>query len=167
MIRSLNDIYEKDELIYHCNACGDINVVGGDLLQCGTEDDLSPRERNLYENYWTECAGCMMYVVTYKDRPGMVLGFLMDCGWMSDFCDKSWDAVTEEDMHRLYLAVSDYAKSLEREPELCGCEIWVGEDTDPAGHELLVFIPYERRDVIDRIAASLDDKIYTGVEVLV
>lgn len=94
----------------------------------------------------------------------MALGFLFDKSYLSDILDK--DDVTETDMESFYSAVMDYAKMLEKDNETSDCEILVGENTDPDGHELLVIIPYEKRMEIEKIAKYLDKHVYDTVEKL-
>ena len=162
---SLNKVYEDKELFYYCNTCGDINIPNTDPMSYHDVDELPIKERNLYENYWYEGAGCHMYVVNYQGNPAMALGFLFDELYLSDILGKT--DVTKEDMSVFYEAVCDYAKMLERKEEVIFCEILVGEDTDPDGHELLVIIPYERKSKIKEIASFLDNEVYSTVENLI
>ena len=164
-MESLNNVYENNELFYYCNTCGDINIPGTDPWSYHDVDELPLKERNLYENYWYEGAGCHMYVVNYKGNPAMALGFLFDEFYLSDILGKT--DVTKEDMSVFYDSVCDYAKMLEKKEEVAFCEILVGENTDPDGHELLVIIPYERRSKIKEIASYLDNVVYSTVENLI
>ncbi len=164
-MKSLNKVYENNELFYYCNTCGDINIPNTNPLSWHNIDELPLKERNLYENYWYDGAGCHMHVVNYKDNPAMALGFLFDKSYLSDILDK--DDVTEKDMESFYAAVMDYAKMLEKDNEISDCEILVGENTDPDGHELLVIIPYEKRTEIEKIAKYLDKHVYDTVEKLI
>lgn len=163
-MNSLNKVYENKELFYYCNTCGDINIPGSDPLSYHDVDELPLRVRNLYENYWYEGAGCHMYVVNYKGSPAMALGYLLDESYLEDLMNK--DAVSAKDMQIFYNAILDYAKMLDRDNNVAGCEILVGEYTDPDGHELLVIVPYELRGKIKTIADYLDGEVYSTVEAL-
>lgn len=161
---SLNKVYENDELYYWCNACSDINIPGADPSYCGDIDELPIKQRNLYENYWNESAGCCMYVVDYKGNPAMALGYLFDASYLSDLLKKN--DVSDEDMEVFYNAVYDCGTMLERTKEVSDCEVLVGKDTDPDGHELLIIVPYARRNKIEEIAKYLDGVVYSTVETL-
>ena len=87
-MKSLNKVCENNELFYYCNTCGDINIPNTNPLSWHNIDELPLKERNLYENYWYEGAGCHMHVVNYKDNPAMALGFLFDKSYLSDILDE-------------------------------------------------------------------------------
>lgn len=163
----LEDVYEKKALFYYCNTCGDINLPEDkDILTIHDSEELPLRERNLYDNYWYEGSGASMYVVKYNGETAMAIGFLFDESFCSDILKKSQDDVSNEDMERFYRAVNDYAGCLENDKAIDGCEVVVGKDTDPAGHELLVIIPYELRHKIKEITTYLDERVYSSVEEL-
>lgn len=161
---SLNNVYENKELFYCCNCCGDINMPHSHPLSYHDSDELPIKERNLYENYWCEGMGCHMYVVNYKGNPAMALGYLFDESYLCDLLNK--DEASKEDMEMFYGAVSDYARMLENKSEVSFCEILIGKDTDPIGHELIVIVPYEKRSKINEIANYLDGVVYNTVEQL-
>ena len=163
-MENLNKIYDNDQLFYWCNAAGDINIPGTDPWSLHDVDELPLKERNLYENYWSEDMGFWMYVVNYKGNPAMAINCLFDKSYLADLLDK--EDVSQEDMKRFYNAVFDFAMMLEREKEVAGCEILIGEDTDPDGHELFVIIPYDKRSEIVDIARYLDGCVYSTVESL-
>lgn len=163
MVLSLNDIYKQDELFYWCNACGDINMPNTDPMSLHTEDELPMRERNLYENYWEEGAGCCMYVVRFREHPAMVLNYLFDKGYCEDLLGHE---PTRADMHHFWVAIRDCAQFLERDERTAGCWVVVGEDTDPDGHELTVVVPYERRETIKDVLHYLNETVYASVEQL-
>lgn len=163
-MKNLNEIYKAEELFYYCNTTGDINIPGSGVLSVHEVDKLPLKARNLYENYWFEGGGCNMYVVRYKDDIGMILGFLFDESYLCDFLKK--DEVSDEEMTKFYNAISDYANLLERSNKISGCDIFVGENTDPDGHELLVFVPYDKRNDIRKITEMLDKEVYRSVEEL-
>lgn len=164
-MKSLNEIYNNNELFYYCNTCGEINIPNTHPLSYHDSDELPLRERNLYENYWYEGAGCCMYVVNYNGNAAMALGFLFDEGYLCDILHK--DEVDNADMEVFYDAISDYAKMLENNEMLSYCDVVVGKNTDPDGHEIVVIVPYERRSKIKDIAEMLDKTVYSSVEALI
>lgn len=160
----LNNVYENDELYYWCNTCGDINIPNMPLLYCGEIDELPMKQRNLYENYWYEGAGCNMYVVDYKGKPAMALGFLFDYSYLSDLLNNN--DVSNEDMEVFYNAICDCGMMLEKNEHALDYEVLIGKDTDPDGHELLFVVPYEKRSKIEELAEYLNGVVYSTVEAL-
>lgn len=171
-IKSLNEIYEKNGLLYMCNACGDINDpnVPGDTKTHLPEEVMTPEEQVLYESYWTEDGGCCMYVLNVEGKAAMGLCYLFDTGWCRDVVDGDSDprhSVSDEDIERLWMpqvftAITDASSKIQ---ELVpGCDIYLGEWTDPDGHEMLVVVPYEMRDQIKGISQKLYDTVYETVE---
>lgn len=161
---SLNEIYKNNNLFYYCNACGDISIPDTDPWSIHESAELPLRERNLYENYWMEGVGCNMYVVRFYNQTAMALTFLFDDGYCSDIL--GMDCAQTEDMDRFYNAMCDYAKMLKSDAKLKGCDILVGNNTDPCGHELVIIVPYELRGRIKQLAEYLDQHVYSSVEEL-
>lgn len=104
-----------------------------------------------------------------KDDAGIIPipddGTFMDGTWEVDCTDI--DYLRKWYNGKLYNAISDYAKILEKDKIVAFCDIAVGDYTDPDGHELLVIIPYERRTEIKKIAEALENVVYNGVESLI
>lgn len=163
-MKSLNEIYNNNNLFYYCNSCGEINIPNTDIFSYHDVDELPLRERNLYENYWSDAYG-QMYVVNYNGDAAMALGFLFNDGYLCDILHKN--EVNNEDMEMFYDAIYDYAKMLENNEMLSYCDVAVGKDTDPEGHEIIVIVPYERRSKIKDIAEMLDKTVYSSVEALI
>ena len=82
--KSLNKVYEKDELTYFCNACGDINIPGKEGWWNGKPEELPRTARELYENCWGEGCGLPMYVVEYKCETAMAITALFDESYKDD-----------------------------------------------------------------------------------
>ena len=172
-IKSLNETYDRNELFYMCNACGEVNdpSIPGDMGFHQPEEVMTPEEQQLYENYWAEGAGCCMYVLRIKERAAMGLCYLFDTGWVKDVLDERPDVakpVADEDikqvwMPRVFAAVSKAAEA-EIQGLAPGCDIYLGDWTDPDGHEMLVVVPYEKRDQIEGIAEKLYDAVYEVVK---
>ena len=166
-MKSLNGIYEKKELYYWCNAAGEINPRNAPT-HIGTLEDLPFCPRELYENNWDEGSGCCMYVVEYQNTPGMLLCFLCDYSWASDMLRKPNEKITDVEKEALFRSMEKHAEELEqwlrRKWPALHCEIWSGKDTDPDGHELCVFIPYEVRDKIRDLAEALNNMVYVEIE---
>lgn len=158
-ILSLNEAYEKNAFIYLCNACGDVNDPADPKRICTPEDIpsiLRPKERVLFEKYWSEGSGALMYVLRIGEgTAAMALGFLFDSGWCRELAEKESgrkdirdDELKSKWMPRLFLALSD-AVSVSIQQIVPGFDIYVGNNTDPDGHEMLVVIPYSDRDKIE------------------
>ena len=165
-MRSLNEIYAENRLYYWCNASGDINVPYAARMDCGTMEDLPQKQQELYEKCWTEGAGCYMYVVSYCRKPGIVLGFLFDRSYMKGLLGKKDESdFTADDSDYFFDCICKEATKLEKDFVSLGFkrEILVGKDTDPDGHELLVFIPYEQCFNFDSVTAFADS-VYRDVD---
>jgi hypothetical protein len=160
----LNKIYENNELFYWCNGLGEINIPGTDPLSYHEVDELPELAKELYENYWTDRYIGKMYVVDYKGKPAMAINYVFDEFYVAELLNK--DKATFGDMVVVYNALVEYAKKLEWKSLIWNCEVLVGFDTDPDGHELLVVVPYEQRSKIKSIAQYLDDYVYNAVESL-
>ena len=155
----LNKIYEKDELFYWCNCCGDINMPGGkNYLDVHTPEELPPRYFELYEKYQMETDGCHRYVVSFRGRPGMLLTALHNEGYYSDILNiKSRPTTPNEIMARecirkiTALLIMRQCGKMSHDKRLDGCIPIFGEDTDTDGHELALFIPEGRASDIDSL----------------
>ena len=79
----------------------------------------------------------------------------------------SQDRISRWESNPDSISISDYAKMLENNEMLSYCNVVVGKNTDPDGHELVVIIPYERRSKIKDIAEMLDKTVYSSVEALI
>lgn len=164
-IKSLNEAYEKNLIWYWCNACGDINVPGALPMTIGHPDDMPPTARRLYEKYWSEAGWPTRYVGNCEGQYGLFLCYLFDyemcVGTVFEDIDRMADAFFEE-------VVMGVAKMLSRKPlfgangDLSDCTIYVGNGTDPLGHELCIFIPEDKceyADLLDRKIES-DGLVY-------
>jgi len=151
-IISLNDLYDHNALYYWCNACGDINPPDNPM-NCGDLDDLPMLERDLYENYWSELFWANLYVVDISGNPGMLIVYLIDYDMREDGAESDEDG-------SLYEAAKKCAESLVASGGHPGADVLLGKDTDPIGHELCVFVPYEMREQIEYIAKELDEYVY-------
>lgn len=167
-IRSLELAYDGKELFYWCNSAGDLFIPGpdGKAQDADNPGDLPMKIRNLFDNYWSEDAGCCMQVASYNDQPGMVLNYLFDKGFCKELteCEDAGD-----DMDRLYDAVMDAASIIERDNVSMFCKtytVFCGYKTDPSGHEIVVFIPYEHRRKLNEITADLECTICALVKEL-
>lgn len=157
-ITPLGYAYDGKEIFYWCSSAGDLFMPGPDGKAIDNErpDELPPKIRNLYDNYWSEDAGCCMQVASYKDQPGMMLNYLFDKSFCKELAEGE-DA--DNDMERLYDAVKDTASIVERDHMGMFCKshaVFCGYKTDPSGHEILVFVPYEHRRKLNDITEDLE-----------
>lgn len=127
---SLNEAYANDTLYYWCNSCGEINYPGSGITSAD-EERLPAKVREVYDSFqFTPCGSndIHVYTVTYNGVDGMLLMELFRY-------DKSVKM-------KLAGILKRTAKELSKR-----CEPWgtvlIGLDTDPAGHELGVFVPAE------------------------
>lgn len=156
--KSLNDVYERGELFFYCNAAGEIGIPGTDPWSRHEPDDLPHSAWELYMNYWTEDSGLMMYVVEYKCEKCMALNVLFDRGYMDDL-RVEYDIDVDEDL--FWEAVQNIADTY---CAATNCETLVGKDTDPDGHEILFIVPASRCSTIRELAGFVTEHIYGDFE---
>ena len=155
--KSLNEVYEKGELEYLCNAAGDINVPGKEWWS-GKPEELSRSARELYENYWSEGAGLPMYVVEYKCETAMAITALFDESYKDDLLTEKGIAVTTSEFWEAVKRVAIvYRLAFQY-------ETLVGKDTDPIGHEIVFIIPYKDCENAPDIAEFIGGHIYDDFE---
>ena len=173
-IRSLNDAYASNSLHYMCNACGDINNPDN-LSDFRTiyqpEDVMTPNEQILYENHWRDGAGCCMYVMRIADEAAMGLGYLFDESWCKELAEQKHPASptpSDSDIETIWMPYlfTVLVKTAESIADRLApqCDVYLGNNTDPAGHEILITIPFDLRAGIEKIAADLDGIVYQQTE---
>lgn len=159
--KSLNEVYENEELFYYCNACGDINIPGTDPWSRHDVDELPLSARELYENYWMEGAGLCMYVVEYKFEVGfekaMAVTALFDYGYREDLLAEGISLTDEE----FFAAVKNTAIMYRNAFRY---ETLVGKDTDPDGHEIVFIVPASACDTVRDFTGFVSDRIYKDFE---
>lgn len=154
----LNEIYKKDELFYWCNCLGEINMPGDGHFIVHKAEELPPRYFELYEKYQMETDECHRYVVSFRGRPGMLLTALHVEEYYFDVLNmESRPATLDGIMARecirkiAALLVMRQCEKMSHDKRLDGCIPIFGEDTDPDGHELALFIPEDRASDIDSL----------------
>lgn len=157
MIKSLNDTYKKDNIFYYCNTCGDVNIPNTDPFSYHKAEELPLEEHDLYDNFWREGRGCNMHVVNYEGNSAMALGFLFQNGYCDDLTGHESNSHERE---TFWKDVSEEAEKLSLDAALQDCDILLGEDTDPDGHEILIVVPYSRKADIDAIVKHLNATVY-------
>lgn len=138
-VKSLNELYSRDGMHYWCNATADINLPGDDTFVIRKVKDLPDDVRPLYETYQTENLAVNVYVVSIEGHSGMALVFLLDHEMETEMHGLTGDEGADL-LRKEAPAIAEWIA--ERAPDVV--EIFFGEDTDPCGHEILVFIPAEQ-----------------------
>lgn len=164
-MKSLNKVYENDEMFYYCNSCGEISIPGTNPLSYHLPSELPTIAYELYQKYWNDNNVGRMYVVEYKNKFAIAINYIFDEEYLAEILDT--DKATSGDMVVYYNAILEYARKLEWKPAIGNCEVLVGYDTDPDGHELIVIIPYDEKDNIETIIDYLDDYAYDSVAHLI
>lgn len=93
--------------------------------------------RELYLTIWSEGAGCPEYVVTLNNKVGMAITIELGTEYINELTGRfSADTNTEREV------AADVGKDVasQMQDELPLCEVFYGEDTDPCGDEVLVFL---------------------------
>ena len=160
--------YDSKEIFYWCNSAGDLFIPGpdGKAQDADNPGQLPMKIRNLYDNYWAEDADCCMQEAIYIDQPGIILNYLFD----KSFCQELAECESaDDDMERLFDAVKDAASIIARDNVSMFCKsytVFCGYKTDPAGHEIVVFIPYNYRRKLNDVTTDLECTIYALVKEL-
>lgn len=135
MIKSLNKAYQTDSMYYWCNAEGEVNYPGSGF-STGDSERLPAAVKELYERYQFS-PGCdaNLYTVTYSGEDGMLLMTMFNSNWMDVPAVKDAKQKARE-------ALRSIATELTRQCKPWGTVLF-GEDTDPEGDEIALFIPVE------------------------
>lgn len=144
--KSLDALYDSGKYHYWCNAAGDINIPGAAPLDCGTIDQMPAPAAALYKNVWSDQNRLLSYVLEVEGRYGMALSVLFDEDTIQDLCKLSkFIDRAPKSKHGAFLLVSRVADCLADKLPLA--EVYVGENTDPDGHEIVVFVPDSVADI--------------------
>lgn len=146
-MKSLNEAYMKShadplEFHYWCNCLSEINPLD-DPHRCGSMDDLPCDIRTIYMNLY-ECDKCGVsnHVVSVEHVPGIALTWLF----------------TEEDEESIAIeAVQQVASVMENDFPFATA--YVGENTDPDGHEIVLFIPSDHIREFYRMLPQPDTEV--------
>lgn len=175
-VKSLNDAIKQGTYKRLCNSRGDLldpNDVSsvcktGELHRLWTQEEIA-----LNANFLNVRSDVRMYVLRLADdTAAMGLSFPFSVGWCKETLEyrQGKKDVTEKEvketwMPRLYRMISEAAKRVIQKA-VPSYDIYVGENTDPDGHEMMVVIPYKDRDDINGTIRMLHHKVYQAVEEL-
>lgn len=158
---SLNSAYEKDEIFYYCNACGEIQIPNDPGMAFHSADELPAPYRDLYSKYQTDASHFPRYVIRYKGNAAMAISVLLDECFCSDIVGR---AASGKDLQLYWNVIQRYAAFLRSDLMLDGCDILIGHNTDPDGNEILIVVPPEVCPRLDLISGYLNRNIYLGIE---
>ena len=132
MIKSLNKAYQTNSMYYWCNAEGEINYPGFGYATADSEQ-LPVAVKELYERYQFSM-GCdaHIYTVTYSGVDGMLLTTMFNSGCMD----------VKDAKQKARKSLRSIAMELYKQCEPWGTVLF-GEDTDPEGDEIALFVPAE------------------------
>lgn len=135
MIKSLNKAYQTDSMYYWCNAEGEVNYPGSGF-STGDSERLPAAVKELYEHYQFS-PGCdaNLYTVTYSGEDGMLLTTMFNSNWMDV-------PAVKDTKQKARKALRSIATELTRQCKPWGTVLF-GEDTDPEGDEIALFVPAE------------------------
>lgn len=159
MCKSLNEIYNKNQLFYWHNACGEINMPGdGDGYFHHDLEELPLKCRQFYNQFFSEDNDCYCYVVNCEGKTGLLLVALYDepycCSEVCGFRTMPATNRVADIMALEYLTLKNRVNQMETLEVFSGCTILLGEYTDPVGHELALFIPSEKVEQFTEIKAA-------------
>lgn len=154
MIKSLNAVYQSENLIYWCNALGEINIPWKPPGYPGHTKELPEEIRQAY-GVWQEgeIAGINDYVVSYNGMTGIAYNWLVDYDWINEECGEG----------KIGSALYSAAEQLEKKYPYA--IVFIGMDTDPEGHELLLFIPLDKLEGFRAsVVASMGAEVYDAIK---
>ena len=139
MIRNLLDQYNSEQCLYYCNPLGEINV------------EVLPKEVKEVYDKMPYMGFTNNYTLRNEDGViGMGFSWIIDEEWCRDSLGismaKAYDVMLKE--------------AIGLEAKYPDCIVYVGEDTDPAGHELLLFVP---ADKVDEVLKEGILDVYTSI----
>lgn len=144
--KSLDALYDSGKYHYWCNAAGDINIPGADPLDFGTIDQMPAPAAALYKNVWSDQNRLLSYVLEVEGRYGMALSVLFNEDAIHDLCKLSkFIDRAPKSKRGAFSLVSRVADDWVDKLPLA--EVYVGENTDPDGHEIVVFVPDSVADI--------------------
>ena len=164
IIVSLNNVYHADAMHYWCNALGEINMPGEASFSPHKPEELPPAYRDLYEKYQYETDAIHTYVVSYDGVPGMMLTALHDSCYYDDIVELSKkDNVYYDVLHNCLMEQALYilqlhATEMTEDAMFEGCTVFVGDMTDPDGHELCLFVPADKCANLDGIRERFEKR---------
>lgn len=174
-VASMKTLYDMKRIMYWCNACGDVNLPGdpeSPAISLHADDMLPDRIRTLYDKFWSEGWGVPLYVVTIDGIDGMAAVYLLDRSWFDDILDETGYAsvLSQEEAWKVFTTCAkNYASKLaaktEAGKELEHASILFGDDTDPDGPEIMLFVPAEHcEEKLNDIIQSTTDSLYQEIE---
>lgn len=172
-VLSLNEAYEDKNSIfwYWCNACGEINTPGADRMAVGDVEDMPAPVQDIYENFWTELYELTCYVVQYNAQNGLALCALLDDSYIKDLVEGSKLLKDYAEGEPFIATIRRIAGKMaaqhmaELVPE--GDKVLFGDDTDPDGDEILIFIPQKNlttREELEALCKKWSEEVYTYFE---
>ena len=166
----VNVLYDGVGFSYMCSACCEPIDPDDPLRNVEKpEDVMTPQELLLYKKYQEETDNPRRYVLRLKDgTAAMGLDFVYHICDCKEALEKAGIAASEEEigdawMQKALLAIYELCHSTEFQDIAAGCSIYVGDYTEETGHELLVAIPFEKRDKIEGIDQWLQDNAFTRI----
>lgn len=132
-------------MFYWCNSCGEVNLPGDVGIVLHTEDELSPKIKNIFEHLECERNETNEYAVTICNKSGILLMALYPCQFVADVLkideenQKALDATEQFALNLKGFGNRLAAELKEIDPN---CEVILGIHTDPEGPEFGVFVPF-------------------------
>lgn len=144
----LSKLYDEDNndtMFYWCNSYGEVNLPGDVGIVLHTEDELSPKIKNIFEHLECERNETNEYAVTICNKSGILLMALYPCQFVADVLkideenQKALDATEQFALNLKGFGNRLAAELKEIDPN---CEVILGIHTDPEGPEFGVFVPF-------------------------
>jgi len=151
-MKDLNEIYENQSFQYWCDADGElINPYAVD--SCNPAQDITVMPLREQELYMAKRNNRPEYVVSWNYKAYTAYVALFDYNYLEDVMPDITEPERENNLR-------NYAETL-----TCpGCEILYGKDTDAFGHEIILMIPYEKREIKNDLIKMFEENVYRDFE---
>lgn len=173
-IVDLNRVYQENKLFYWCNCCGEVNLPE-DFDEHGQAKGLfihEPAElpetiKKLYDAYQDEIDWVRIYTVSYDGTPGMVLAHDVSESVIKEILMKAGKTTETADAQKHSISKEIADLCIAQMPPFV--TVFYGEDSDPDGDEVLVFIPEDKcseffKNVKDSFVSIVEDNMTKSFE---
>lgn len=163
-IISLNDVYKNDELFYWTNCLGEVNMPGDgkNSMHIHSPEELPNVAKKVYDLIELD-HGFTCHVVSFRGKIGFLIDVIMDESWIQDTLDKD-DVEAESKALLKHIPdvverITDTLEDIFDVPQNT-YSVFLGEDTDPDGHELMFFVEESYVSTYKKLLKYLDGRIY-------
>lgn len=159
MVESLNNLHKTNSIFYWCNCVGEVNMPGDGGIVHHTEDELPPAVKRLI-HYVDEMHATKKYVVSIRGKVGLLLCMLHDFDWYEDNLKdaKSDYTLNADTQYNIIVKIVEHRANVINKMFDGVGTVFFGEETDPFGHEVCLFIPNPDSIDLDSVISLFDSE---------